>query len=56
MSNLSALVGLAVAAVLFLAAAAVFSPLLRVRLRWALAPASAAVIALIVMASYLDHS
>jgi len=50
------ILGLGAGALFAIGALAVFSPGLRVRLRRSLAPVAAAVIALVLVSSYLDHS
>ncbi len=53
---MATVIGLGIGVLLFIGAAAVFSPALRARLRRALAPIAVAVIALVLLASYIDHT
>lgn len=53
---MTTLLGLGAGALCAIGAVAVFSPGLRVRLRRSLAPVAVAVIALVLISSYLDHS
>lgn len=53
---MATVVGLGAGALLLLGAVAVFSAGLRVRLRRSVAPIGVAVIALVLLASYIDHS
>lgn len=53
---MATVVGLGAGALLLLGAVAVFSPGLRARLRRAVAPVAVAVIALVLLASYIDNA
>lgn len=52
---MSTVLGLGAGLLFAIGAVAVFSPILRVRLRRSLAPVAVAVIALVLISSYLDH-